>query len=110
MKTDDQSEAALSIFLQTVSAAVTQLKRRLQQDYEQAYPGLGEIIHLVLDEEEAKAWELSLLPHLFLPDLVEEHVAKLGLQPAATKQDEVRVPDRFLDMPSYQPGLAYVDC
>jgi hypothetical protein len=46
----------------------------------------------------------------FLPDLVDEHVAKLGLQPAATKQDEVRVPDRFLDMPSYQPGLAYVDC
>jgi hypothetical protein len=67
MKTDHQSEAALSIFLQTVSAAVTQLKRRLQQDYEQAYPGLGEIIHLVLDEEEAKAWELSLLPHLFFP-------------------------------------------
>jgi len=110
MKTDDQSEAALSIFLQTVSAAVTQLKRRLQQDYEQVYPGLGEIIHLVLDEEEAKAWELSLLPHLFLPDLVEEHVAKLGLQPAATKQDEARGPHRFLDMPSYQPLPAYVDC
>jgi len=33
-----------------------------------------------------------------------------SLKPAATKQDEVRVPDRFLDMPSYQPGLAYVDC
>ena len=110
MKTDHQSEAALSIFLQTVSAAVTQLKRRLQQDYEQAYPGLGEIIHLVLDEEEAKAWELSLLPHLFLPDLVEEHVARLGLQPAATKQEEDRVPPRFFYMPGYQPALAYVDC
>jgi hypothetical protein len=110
MKTDYQSEAAVTIFLQTVSEAVTQLKQRLQQDYEQAYPGLGEIIHLVLDEEEAKAWELSLFPHLFLPDLVEEHVAKLGLQPAATKQNEVRVPHRFLDMPSYQPALAYVDC
>jgi hypothetical protein len=71
---------------------------------------LGEIIHLVLDEEEAKAWELSLFPHLFLSDLVEEHVAKLGLQPAATKKDEIRVPHRFLDMPSSQPALAYVDC
>ena len=110
MKTDHQSEAALTIFLQTVSAAVTQLKQRLQQDYEQAYPGLGEIIHLVLDEEEAKAWELSLFPHLFLPDLVEEHVAKLGLQPAPKKHDEVRVPHRLLEMPSYQPALAYVDC
>ena len=110
METDHQLEAALTIFLQTVSAAVTQLKQRLQQDYEQVYPGLGEIIHLVLDEEEAKAWELSLFPHLFLPDLVEEHVAKLGLQPAATKHDEVRVPHRFPEPPGYQPALAYVDC
>ena len=110
MKIYQQSEAAPAVFLQTVSAAVTQLKQKLQKNYEQAYPGLREIIHLVLDEEEAKAWELSLFPHLFLPDLVEEHVAKLGLQPAATKHDEVRVPHRFLEMPSYQPALAYVDC
>jgi hypothetical protein len=110
MKTDQQSEAAPAVFLQTISAAVTQLKQKLQQDYERVYPGLGEIIHLVLDEEEAKAWELSLFPHLFLPDLVEEHVAKLGLQPAATKHDEVRVPHRLLEIPSYQPALAYVDC
>ena len=110
MKTEQQPEAATAVFLQTVSAAVTQLKQKLQQDYEQAYPGLGEIIRLLLDEEEAKAWELSLFPHLFLPDLVEAHVAKLGLEPAATKQDEDRVPHRFFDMPSYQPALAYVDC
>ena len=109
MKTGHQSEAALTIFLQTVSTAVTQLKQRLQQDYEQVYPGLGEIIHLILDEEEAKAWELSLFPHLFLPDLVEAHVARLGLEPAATKQDEVRVPHRFFDMPSCKSALAYVD-
>jgi hypothetical protein len=110
MTTDQQSETATAVFLQTVSAALTQLKQRLQRDYEQAYPGLGEIIHLVLNEEEAKAWELSLFPHLFLPDLVEAHVAKLGLEPAATKQDENRVPHRFFDMPGYQPALAYVDC
>ena len=110
MKTGHQSEAALTIFLQTVSTAVTQLKQRLQQDYEQVYPGLGEIIHLILDEEEAKAWELSLFPHLFLPDLVEAHVAKLGLQPAPKKHDGVRVPHRLVEMPSYQPLPAYVDC
>ena len=106
MKTGDQSEAALTIFLQTVSAAVTQLKQRLQQDYEQVYPGLGEIIHLILDEEETKAWELSLFPHLLLPDLVEAHVAKLGLQPAETKHENVLVPHRFIEMPTYQPALA----
>src|SRR5712675_1223886 len=100
MKTDHQSEAALTIFLQTVSAAVTQLKQRLQQDYEQVYPGLGEIIHLILEEEEAKAWELSSFPHLFLPDLVEAHVAKLGLQPAETGQDEVPVPHHFIEIPT----------
>ena len=106
MKTKQQSDAATAVFLQTVSAAVTQLKQKLQQDYEQAYPGLGEIIRLVLDEEETKAWELSLFPHLFLPDLVEAHVARLDLQPAETKHDDVLVPHRFLETPTYQPALA----
>jgi hypothetical protein len=69
MKTN-QSNYPAAVFLQTVSAAIAQLKQRLQRDYEQAYPGLREIVHLVLDEEETKAWELSLFPHLLLPDLV----------------------------------------
>ena len=106
MTTDQESDAATAVFPQTVSAAVTQLKQKLQQDYEQVYPGLSDIIHLVLDEEEAKAWELSSFPHLFLPDLVEAHVAKLGLQPAETKHDDVRVPHPFLEMPTYEPALS----
>lgn len=106
MTTDQQPDAATAVFLQTVSAAVTQLKQKLQKDYEQVYPGLGEIIRLVLDEEEVKAWELSLFPHLFLPDLVEAHVAKLGLQSAETKHDDVLVPHRFFEIPTYQPALA----
>jgi hypothetical protein len=110
MTTDQQPEPVTPVFLQTVSAAITQLKQRLQQDYEQAYPGLGEIIHLVLDEEEAKARELSLFPHLFLPDLVEAHVDKLGLPPAETKHDDLLAPHRFFEIPTSQPALAYVDC
>ena len=109
MQTEQQPKIATLVFLQTVSAAVTQLKQKLQQDYERVYPALGEIIHLILDEEEAKAWKLSLFPHLFLPDLVEAHVAKLGLEPATTKQEEDRVPHHFLVRPSYQSALAYVD-
>src|SRR3989441_10974615 len=105
MKTDQQSEAA-AVFLQTVSVAIAQLKQQLQLDYEQAYPDLREIIHLILDEEETKAWELSLFPHLFLPDLVEEHVATLGLQPAGTKHDDVLVPHPFFETSTYQPALA----
>jgi hypothetical protein len=106
MQTEQQPETATLVFLQTVSAAVTQLKQKLQQDYERVYPDLRDIIHLVLDEEEAKAWELSLFPHLLLPDLVEAHVAKLGLQPAETKHEDFPVPHRFIETPTYQPALA----
>lgn len=109
MQTEQQPKIASLVFLQTVSGAVTRLKQKLQQDYERVYPGLGEIIHLILDEEEAKAWELSLFPHLFLPDLVEEHIAKLGLEAAATKQEEGRVPHPFFDIPSCKSAFAYVD-
>jgi hypothetical protein len=106
MNTDQQSEPATAVFLQTVSAAVTRLKQRLQKDYQEFYPGLGEIIQRVLDEEEANAWKLSSFPHLFLPDLVETHVTRLGLQPAETKHDDVLVPHRFSETTSYQPALA----
>src|SRR5437870_13865789 len=105
MKTDQQSEAA-AVFLQTVSVAIAQLKRQLQLDYEQAYPDLREIVHLVLDEEEAKAWEVSLFPHLLLPDLVEAHIEKLNLQPAETKHDDVFAPQHFNEMPIYQAAHA----
>jgi hypothetical protein len=106
MTTDQQSDAATAVFPQTVSAAVTQLKQKLQQDYEQVYPGLRDIIHLVLDEEETKAWELSSFPHLLFPDLVETHVATLGLQPAETKHDDVLVPHRFSGIRTNQSALA----
>ena len=32
-----------------------------------------------------------------------------SLEPAATKQEEDRVPHHFLDRPSYKSPLAYVD-
>src|SRR5437660_10925736 len=104
MKTDQQLDAA--VFLQTVSVALAQLKQRLQLDYEQAYPDLREIVHLVLDEEETKAWELSLFPHLLLPDLVEAHIEKLNLQPAETKHDDGLVPHHFPKIDHHQPAFA----
>ena len=67
----------IPIFLATATSVVSQLKNRLQQQYERAYPELGDIIRYVIDEEEANAWNLlSLAPHLFLPDLVEAHMAR----------------------------------
>src|SRR6266851_9042835 len=106
MKTDQQPEPTTAVFLQTVSVAVVQLKQQLQQDYEQAYPDLREIVQLVLDEEETKAWELSLFPHLLLPDLVEVHIEKLNLQPVDTRHDDLLVPPHFPEIDNYQPAFA----
>jgi hypothetical protein len=83
MKTEAQLETVM-VFPRAVAIAVSELKERLQHDYEQTYPDLGEIIRIVLDEEEANAWKLSSFPHLLLPDLVETHIATLGLKPADT--------------------------
>src|SRR5437762_14360040 len=105
MKTDIQPNP---VFLQTISVALAQLKQRLQQDYEQAYPDLREIIRLVLDEEEANAWELSLFPHLLLPDLVEAHISNLNLHPVETKHDDVFAPDGFNGIETRQSGFRFM--
>lgn len=85
----------LTGFLQTVSVAIRQLKQQLQRDYEKTYPQLRDIIHLVVDEEESRARDLSLFPHLLLPDMVEAHLASLNLRPdytmhCAREQHEVQ--------------------
>ena len=103
MKTDIQPNP---VFLQTVSVALAQLKQRLQQDYEQAYPNLREIVQLILDEEEAKAWELSLFPHLLLPDLVEDHITNLNLHPVETKHDDIFARHGFNRIETGQPAFA----
>ena len=91
MKTE-QHGPTTTVFLQTVSIALTNLKQQLQRDYERAYPELREIVHLVLDEEESRAWNLTIFPHLLLPDLVEAHIAKLNLRPTATKHHDLSAP------------------
>src|SRR5947209_20014025 len=100
-----QAQAVVPGFPQTVSHAVGQLKQKLQCDYEQAYPALREIIHLVLDEEESKARELSAFPHLLLPDLVAAPVARLNLRPTAMKHREIPAP-HFDITSSLQPACA----
>ncbi|MDQ1389239.1 MAG: hypothetical protein QOF56_2693, partial [Acidobacteriaceae bacterium] len=46
------------IFVATLTSVISQLKNRLQQQYERAYPGLGGIIRFVIDEEESVARDL----------------------------------------------------
>jgi hypothetical protein len=96
MKTDqllDQDPAPS--FPKIVSIALGRLKKRLQRHYQKAYPESGEIINLVLDEEEANAQQISFFPHLIFPDLVDVHVAKLGLQPGETPRDTAYPPRDF---------------
>ena len=87
------------ILLATVTSVISQLKNQLQQQYERAYPDLSEIIRYVIDEEEANAWALSALsPHLFLPDLVEAHMAQLGLRAFLDRRDNAPTPPDFPDI------------
>jgi hypothetical protein len=106
MKTDPHNEPTTTVFLQTVLLAVMQLKRQLQYDYEQAYPELREVIHHVLDEEETRAWDLTLFPHLLLPDLVEAHVATLNLRPVETKHADAFVLHRSQEIKTYEASFA----
>ncbi len=94
------------IFPQLVLIALDKLKEQLQHDYEQAYPQLAEIVHLVLDEEEARAWNLTSFPHLLLPDLVEAHITRLNLQPADTRHDELMRPRQFDVIENHERAFA----
>ena len=82
----------MTVFPKAVVRAVRHLKENLHQEYARAYPGLDEIIRLVIDEEESRASVLSAFPHLVLPDLVEEHLTKLGLDPAGSSHARRPVP------------------
>jgi len=68
------------------------LKERLQDDYDRAYPGLDEIIRLVIAEEEARGWNLSSFPHLLLPDPGRDASCQLGLPSAETRPETTLTP------------------
>src|SRR5262245_45834811 len=95
MKTNLLTDPNKTVFLQTVAIALYELKQQLQHDYERTCPDLREIIQFVLDEEEAKAWELSLFPHLLLTDNVEARIAQFESHRVETKRPHVLVtPER----------------
>jgi len=107
MKTHQPQEPA-PIFAQIVSLAVGRLKKRLQRYYQKAYPDSGEIIRRMIDEEEAKAWEISLFPHLILPDLVDARIGKLGLQPDETRHATAGLSPEFTT--TEMPKTAFALC
>jgi hypothetical protein len=78
---------AFATFTETVTGAVAELKHRLQAHYERAHPGQTELVRSAIAEAEARAWELSFFPHLFLPELVEARIAERALQAAPVPSD-----------------------
>lgn len=94
MNTSHQTTAVLHA---PRKGAVADIKARLQQEYEQTYPQLAEIIHLVLDEEEVNARAL-LFPHLLLPDLVAAHIEKLNLEPVSGTHDIIVFGTRYCEL------------
>lgn len=74
-------------FCSKLTGALAELKERLQDRYQRSLPGRAELLRKIIDGAEARAWELSLFPHLFLPDLVELRIAELALQPAFARSE-----------------------
>jgi hypothetical protein len=106
MKIDQPNQSA-AVFLQRVSVALAQLKQRLQREYEQGYPDLRELIHIVLDQEEARAWELTFFPHLLLPDLVEAHLGSLNLRRVKRKHGHVFAAQGFNSVQPYESAVSF---
>lgn len=88
----------VTVFPAATAKAMAELKIQLQREYEESYPGLSEIIHLVIEDEERKAWDLTSFPHLVLPDLVAAHIATLGLNPARAKHADLPAPHRTAEL------------
>jgi hypothetical protein len=63
------------------------LKVRLQARYERRFPGKGSGIRRAIKEAEIEAWRTP-FPHLFLPDLTEEAIARLGVFSSLEVEDE----------------------
>lgn len=61
-----------------LTAAIIDLKGRLQEHYERDFPDRSVLIHKAIEQAEELAWRTS-YPHLFLPDLAEEEINRLAL-------------------------------
>lgn len=58
--------------------AVRDLRTRLQAEYERRFPGEVGRVRDAMAEAEVAAWHME-FPHLFLPDLAEEAVARVAV-------------------------------
>ena len=79
---------ASDIFCRNLIVALEDLKARLLARYARRFPGEGSRIRKAIEEAEMEAWSTP-YPHLFLPDLAEEAIARLGVSARLEVGDEV---------------------
>ena len=66
---------ALDVYCGRLEVALRELKLRLQAQYERRFPGETARIREAINQAEIVAWHTD-FPHLFLPDLAEEAMAR----------------------------------
>ena len=70
-----------------LEVALRELKLRLQAQYERRFPGEARRIREAIKQAEIVAWHTD-FPHLFLPDLAEEAIARLSFSSKSEHKDE----------------------
>lgn len=70
-----------------LAVALRELKARLQAQYERRFPGQAVRIREAIRQAEIAACHTG-FPHLFLPDLAEEAIARLSFSSRSENKDE----------------------
>ena len=78
---------ALDVYCSRLEVALRELRSRLQAHYEHRFPGEAVPIYEAIKQAEIEAWHTD-FPHLFLPDLAEEAIARLSFSLKSEHKDE----------------------
>ena len=78
---------SLAMYCGRLEMVLSELKLRLQAQYERRFPGEAVRIREAITRAEIVAWHTD-FPHLFLPDLAEEAIAQLSFSSKSEHKDE----------------------
>ena len=78
---------SLDVYCSRLELALLELRLRLQAQYERRFPAEGVRINEAIRQAEMVAWQTD-FPHLFLPDLAEEAIARLSSSSKSEQKDE----------------------
>jgi hypothetical protein len=78
---------ALDVYCGRLKVALRELKLRLQAHYERRFPGEAVRIGEAINQAEIVAWHTD-FPHLFLPDLADEVIARFLFSSKSEHKDE----------------------